>query len=418
MTFVQPRSEAALLDRPAETGLTPARVALLCDYREEGWPSMDLTGDMLSRHLASGHPGIASLEQLCAPWSPRVSRIPGLGQSAVGRNAERLFNRFLDYPRWLKTQSERFDLFHIVDHSYSQLIHTLRPERTIVTCHDLDTFRCLLEPDSEPRPRWFKALTQRTLDGFRKAAHVSCVSEATRAEILKHGLFPEERLGVVRQGVHPDLSVSPDASSDQWARRLIGEASLDRPHLLHVGSTVGRKRIDVLLEVFASILHQFPGARLVKVGGAFTEEQTARVARLGLNGKIVFASGISPRQLAALYRGAAVLLQTSDREGFGLPVIEAQACGRPVLASDIAPLREAGGSPAEYCEVGNISAWTRSLIALLNERSSSAGGWKQRIDAGLQHAAKCSWEDAARNTAAIYRRVWNRWLEVQREKQK
>ena len=66
-----------------------------------------------------------------------------------------------------------------------------------MTCHDLDTFRCLLDPAAEPRPRWFRALARRTLEGLRTAAAVACVSEATRAAILRHGLLPEENDAVV-----------------------------------------------------------------------------------------------------------------------------------------------------------------------------------------------------------------------------
>src|SRR5262249_58441189 len=97
-------------------------------------------------------------------------------------NADRLLNRFWDYPRLLGRLARRggFDLFHLVDHSYAQLVLALPPGRVVVTCHDLDAFRCLLEPGREPRPAWFRAMARRTLGGLRRAAFIACDSEATR----------------------------------------------------------------------------------------------------------------------------------------------------------------------------------------------------------------------------------------------
>ena len=129
--------------------------------------------------------------RICPPLQPRFGRLPLIGRAPAFHNADRLLNRFVDYRRQPKaTGSQEFDLFHLVDHSYSQLIHDLPPGRAVVTCHDLDTFRCVLEPERQPRPRWFRAMTERILSGFRKAAHVIAVSAATRDEILRARIAP------------------------------------------------------------------------------------------------------------------------------------------------------------------------------------------------------------------------------------
>ena len=73
--------------------------------------------------------------------------VPVLGRRPWFRNADRLLNRFVNYPRYLRQHASEFDVFHIVDHSYAQLVHELPAARTVVTCHDLDTFRCLLDPE-------------------------------------------------------------------------------------------------------------------------------------------------------------------------------------------------------------------------------------------------------------------------------
>src|SRR5262245_26761877 len=182
-------------DRPSTVDHRPSppiRLALLFDYREEGWPSMDLVGEMVLSHLEAGHAGEVEPTRICPPFRRRAGRLPWLGRKGAARNADRLVNRFWDYPRQAArlSRSGRFDVFHLIDHSYGQLVHALPAERTVVTCHDLDTFRCLLEPAAEPRPRWFRAMARRILDGMRKAAALACNSETTRRAVLAHSLLP------------------------------------------------------------------------------------------------------------------------------------------------------------------------------------------------------------------------------------
>src|SRR5262249_46580552 len=120
-----------------------ARLAILADYPEEGWPSMDLFAEVLLRQGAAAGP--LRVERVCPPFRRRFTRLPVLGRRGIAFNADRLLNRFCDYPRQMRRQRSAFDFFHLCDHSYAQLLHELPPDRTGVFCHDLDTFRCLLE---------------------------------------------------------------------------------------------------------------------------------------------------------------------------------------------------------------------------------------------------------------------------------
>src|SRR5262249_25104198 len=155
----------------------------------------------------------------------------------------------------------------------------------------------------------------------RKAARVICVSEATRDELVACGLVEADRTAVIHNGVHDACSPNPDAAADAEADKLIrSRGSID---ILHVGSAIPRKRIDVLLNVFAGLKQQFPGARLLRVGGKFTNAQTRLQRELGIAESVVELPQLNRRTLAAVYRRAALLLLPSEREGFGLPVLEA-----------------------------------------------------------------------------------------------
>jgi glycosyltransferase involved in cell wall biosynthesis len=363
---------------------------------------MDLFGDMLFQRFTAEHASAIEVEQLRPALRPRFSRIPGLGRAGFFWNADRLLNRFHDYPVWLEKRAARFDLFHLVDHSYSQLILDLPAERTVVTCHDLDTFRCLLEPELDPRPRWFRAMAQRTLNGFLRASHVICVSAFTKENVLRHGLFSPDRITVIHPGADPVFFSSSGAVPAEIAQRL---GAVDQPFLLHVGSTIRRKRIDVLLRVFARVASERPNLQLLRVGGDFTAQQWQLAEDLGVAGKIVQSPRLTKAQLAAVYRQAAIVLQASDAEGFGLPVIESMACGCPVVASDIAPLREAGGSAAEYCPVADIEAWSETVIRLLRERETATETWEIRRANARRHSSRFTWSENANQTLAVYQRA-------------
>ncbi len=378
------------------------RLGLLADYPEEGWPSMDLTAAMTREYLTRNHSNEVNVTPLVPRYRNRVSTWPGLTNKNIARNLDRLINRNWDYPQRLKTEvtQKNYDLFHVTDHSYSHLAHALPSGKVVITCHDLDTFRCLLDPNAEPRPRWFRAMTTNILDGFRKADGVACDSDATREAILEHDLLPAHKLVTIPLGVAPEFNEHPHAQSDANATQLLGE--IGPVDLLHVGSTIPRKRIDVLLDLFAEVRRHRPDARLIKVGSHLNVEQSHQAETLGLTGAIVQLPFLDRSTVAAIYRRSALVLQPSEAEGFGLPVIEAMACGAVVIASDIKVLREVGGQAVVFCPVGDSRAWATNVLDLINERNENANAWHERRAANLLHSRQYLWSHHARELLALY----------------
>lgn len=389
--------------------MNPLRLGLVCDYPEEGWVSMDVVAEQVRAHLEARHAGTLAVQRVCPPFHRRFSRGP-LRRVGAAVNADRLLNRFVHYPRALAEIVARheYDIYHLVDHSYAQLVPVLPAGRTVVTCHDLDTFRCLLDPAAEPRPRWFRAMTRRVLDGFRQASAVVCDSAATAQAVRAHGLISESRLHVVPLGVAEGFSAEPDAAADTQAQSLLGGPPRDdAPEILHVGTTIPRKRIDVLLRVYAAARAHAPGLRLVRVGPPLTPEQTELARALAISDRqIITLEAVGRPVLAALYRRAALVLLPSAAEGFGLPVVEALACGTPVLASDLGVLREVGGTAAAYAPLGDISAWTAMLAALLDERRDCPAAWEARRAEGIAHAGRAQWSTHVDSLASIYQALW------------
>jgi glycosyltransferase involved in cell wall biosynthesis len=391
-------------------GNVKLRVAVIADYLEEGWPSMDLVADMLFDRLQREHSAIIAPTLVRPAMRRRVSRLRGSNRWLPG--VDRITNRLWDYPRAIAGFDARFDLFHIVDHSYAQLVHRLPAERTIVTCHDLDTFRSVLDPALEPRSPLFRAMTRHILDGLRKAGHIACDSNATRDALVAKAGIPVGRTTVVPNGPHPSCSPVPEPAADVEAARLLGPRS-NFVDVLHVGSTIPRKRIDILLRVFKALRdshdrerkHGTPALRLIRVGGPFTAAQQAMVRDLELGDAIVVLPMLDRATLASVYRRSALLMMPSEREGFGLPLLEAMACGTPVVASDVDAMREVGGFAASYCPVEDVDAWHATLLRLLHERRENRAQWTLRSETGIRRAAAFSWSRYASDVVAIYARI-------------
>ena len=382
---------------------TKLRVAVIADFLEEGWPSMDCVAESLADCLKSGAAEDLSAELVRPRFlGSSVRRRAYSGSAFAGA---RLFNRFAVYPAWIARNRERFDLFHIIDHSYSHLISHLPKNRCIVTCHDLDTFKCLLEPQLEPRSMPFRAMTQRILDGFRHARRVLCVSNATRDQILHYGLVPSDRLTMIPNGVSSVFSPHPDPEADAQIAQKLGPRVNRGIEIMHVGSALKRKRIDLLLEIFAALRARLPGVRLVRAGGQMSEKLRARAEQLGVAGEIIELPVLERRVLAAAYRRATCVLLPSDSEGFGLPLLEAMACGTPVVASDLAVLREVGGGAACYSPIGDIDAWVNIIVRVAAQASEYGQLESGRCQRLIDQASKFSWAENAARTADIYREV-------------
>ncbi len=351
---------------------------------------MELIADMLLDALPGTANGAIVASRLQPPLPRRWARLPLVGATSRAQLADRLAGRFWDYPRWLAARASDFDVFHIVDHSYAHLARVLPGGRTIVTCHDLDAIRAALPP-AKNRFNPERLLASRILTGLGAARHIACVSHATKTELMEARAADPKRVSVVYEGVHPTCTPGP----------LVPGPDV----LLHVGSTIPRKRIDVLLEMFAELRRAAPGLRLVRVGGPLTPQQRALGARLGVLDAIDQMPALDRPQLAKVYRRAALVLLPSDREGFGLPLVEAMACGTPVVASAIPALQEIGADAAVYCPPGKVRIWIDTVKTLLQQRTRDPEGWEARRAAGLRNATRFNWRTYAEDMTKLYLQV-------------
>lgn len=372
------------------------RIAVLRDFREEHWPSMDLVADMLLDAWPKDSRS-AVVSDVCPPYRARFTRIPGLGAMRAAVTLDRAINRFHLLPKHVRGLRSDFDFFHIADHSYAHLVNELPAERAGVYCHDIDAFRCLLDPKAEHRSWWFRKLTQRILEGMRKAALVFHSTHAMGRRLQDLDLVEASRLRYAPFGVSPEFAQISETSGELSAK-LVSLRGVR--YLLHVGSCIPRKRIDVLLNVFARVREAVPELRLVKVGDAWTAGQERFIDSLRLRPFLIHLGKVSREELAAVYQHAAATLVPSDAEGFGLPVLEALACGGPVVGTDLPTLREAGGSVASYAPVADVEAWTAAVSLAL-----SASSTPRERESRREWSRRFSWTNHARVIAEAYRNL-------------
>jgi glycosyltransferase involved in cell wall biosynthesis len=388
---------------PVVFGPKSRRVGIVADFLEERWPSMDLAAE-LTALAVDRHSGGDFAPTILRPRMPRVLH-GRFGRKGDAPSVDRYLGRFVAYPRWLRPRAPSFRLLHVIDQSYAHLAHHAAGRPVVVTCHDLDAFRSLVGPEREPRPWWFRATMRRVMAGLGRADHVICDTRAVRDQLVEHGLAAPDRLTVVPLPVHPDFTPFHDHRADAEAARLLGSADSATVDLLHVGINVPRKRVGFLLRMFAALRARHPTLRLLRVGGRLTYKQLGLCADLGIPfDSVVELPFLERPVLAAVYRRSAALLAASTREGFGWPVVEAMACGTPVVASDLPVFREVGGEAVTYAPLRDLRAWVEAVDRLLYDRRDR-GQWRGRREAALERAAAFDLESYARGVTAVYRHV-------------
>ncbi len=266
---------------------------------------------------------------------------------------------------------------------------------SVVTVHDLAFLR-LPEAFIPAKRRYLARMTRLSV---HRARHVIAVSTQTKADIVAHfGLAPE-RITVIPNAA--DERFRPPTPGDDLAafRR---ERNLPERYVLFVGTLEPRKNLPRLIHAFAQIARDDPGIGLAVVGasGWLTSDIAPLVRALGLESRIAFAGYVPDAELTRWYQAAMVFCYPSLYEGFGLPVLEAMACGTPVVTSNIGSMAEIGRDAAILVDPTDIDAIASGIRTSLQGDMSdvySAAGW--------QRAQHYSWDRTAEETLAVLRRA-------------
>ncbi len=263
----------------------------------------------------------------------------------------------------------------------------------VITIHDLSFIRFphLFRPANR---LYLSVLTRLSARRARRLIAVSAHAAAESARLLS---VPAERIDVVYHGVDPAFHPLPQGQVAAFRRRR----GLPERFLFFVGTLEPRKNLKRLVQAFARLHDDRLGLVLAGGKGWLYTDLFALVENLGLQDRILFPGYVPGQDLPLWYNAALALVYPSLYEGFGLPVLEAQACGTPVLTSNTSSLPEAAGDAAVLVDPYDVAALTAGLEQLLADESLRRG---LRL-AGLAHAAQFTWSRTAQNTVRVYRRV-------------
>ena len=316
---------------------------------------------------------------------------PGTSPSPVrwlpGRYVQQAWKRMHWPPfNWF---SGKADLYHFPNFA----LPPLTTGRSVVTIHDMSFVR---NPEfAETRNlQYLNAVIPETV---RRADAIMTDSHFSADEIHKLLQVPRDRLFAVHLGVDPHWRRPADGAGAAARARL----GLTRPYLLTVGTLEPRKNIPLLVAAFEQLRGYDGDLVIAGMPGWKTEPILDRMRSSPAANRIRYLRYVPDDDLPALYAGADVFVLTSHYEGFGLPPLEAMACGTPVVSSTGGSLPEVLGDAAVMVRSPEPDAWAATLSALLHDSTRRAA----LAAAGPARAAAYTWRDTARKTFDVYRQV-------------
>ncbi|MDP9036395.1 MAG: glycosyltransferase family 4 protein [Myxococcota bacterium] len=326
--------------------------------------------------LSNRHPA----PELASRWAPHLD-VRGIGARALWMQST--------VPRMLTASRADVGVYP------NYVAPLASPCPSVVIVHDLAVLRA---PQHFTAPK--RLLMHAVLrPSVASASVVAAVSHATQRDILDLLGVDPERVALLPAAAHP--SCSP-AHADV-VRAVRARHGLPRPYVLTVGTIEPRKNLVTLLRAFDALGSSLPDHELVVVGGRGWLEQgiVRELNGRGTSRRVRWLGYVTEPDLVALYTGADLFVLASTLEGFGLPVLEAMACGTPVIASDVAALREVGGEAARYVPATDSSAFARAIAEALADRD----GLAVAKSAGEARAKEYSWNRTAETLWERVRRI-------------
>lgn len=332
---------------------------------------------------ALAEPPLLGLAGFSRSGSRPVAGAPWLGPRVPARLLQAMWRRGPVPPiEWLVGPAAVF-------HATNFWLPPLRRTAGVVTVHDLSF---LLHADTVT-PAVLRYRDQ-VPSAVVRAGAVLTVSEAIRAEVVEHLGVPAERVHAVPLGVGPEWAAA--APPDLATRSSLG---LPTDYLLYVGTLEPRKGLPTLMDVLR--LLQSRGLDVPPLVLAGPAGWGPPVDESGLApGSVLRLGWVDDGQLRRVVAGATALVLPSRYEGFGLPPLEAFACGTPVVASDLPVLREVSGPLASYAPVGDVAAFAEAVLQVLDDDGGSDARQARR-----DRAAGFTWQRCAERTLAVYRQA-------------
>jgi glycosyltransferase involved in cell wall biosynthesis len=287
---------------------------------------------------------------------------------------------------------DRLDLFHATHYVLPPLLRG----KAVVTIHDIIH---LLYPQFLPSRAahiYARAMIRRAL---RRADRIITVSYNSKRDLVDYFSVPPSRIEVIYNGVSPRFHPRIEARERE---RVAEKYSLPRPYLLFLGGEKPHKNVQGVLRAFAEAIRRTPLSHALALAGPLPKNSArleALIAALDLNERVCRPGVVEEEDLPGMFAGADIFLYPTLYEGFGLPVVEAMACGTPVLTSATSALQEVAGGYAYLVDPMDVDAISRGIVALMTDGQLRS----DLVELGKKRALDFSWDKAAERTLEVYR---------------
>ncbi|MDD5467277.1 MAG: glycosyltransferase family 1 protein [Anaerolineales bacterium] len=368
------------------------KIALLHVFSQEGWTSIDVYSRRVAEHLERLSADIEIIQVKPEPWSfPDLKVMMPYGRRASLRTLGLYLSRLIKYAAILR--STRADVYHILDNSYGHLTNFLDPQRTVVTYHGASN----IQRWAPKGPAQF--VYSLAYKGMLRANSIVTVSEFTRNEIIQKTDYPPERVIPIYPGLDPAFRIQSPSIRKQFRANLLDAA--DQIILLHVGHSAPRKNVELLYRVVAILKEKGGKHRLIRIGRISTRAQLNLIDELNIETEIIHKGQIPNLDLPPYYASADLFIFPSFYEGFGLPLIEAMACGTPVICSDSEVFHEICGPAAKYADPEDPYSFADVITQLLQNPILV----NNMRGAALEQVKRFDWGETARKLLAVYRSI-------------
>lgn len=285
------------------------------------------------------------------------------------------------------------DLFHSPDFVLPPISKRVP---TLLTVHDL-SFVHYPEAYTDNLVSYLNRVVPWSIN---RASHILADSQATREDLINHWNVPQEKITVLYSGVSDHFK---PVTSPKEIRRVRKKYKLGNgPYLISVGTVQPRKNYRLLIRAFRQVADNYKHNLIIVGGMGWMHEPILDEIRLQkLEGRVRFLGFIDDTDLPALYSAATLFTLPSLYEGFGIPILEAMACGVPVIASNTSSLPEVAGDAALLLPANDVDAWAQNMLKLLEDMSSRM----KMVGAGFLRARRFTWTQSARDLIMVYKNL-------------
>lgn len=342
---------------------------------------------------------IAGIKAVCPDWEiieltpksfDRHSKSPLI-------RSQKAYERFWKFPSTV--QQQEADIFHIIDHSDAHIVRWLKAvdKPVVVTCHDLINF---LYPKNLQRsvrlPLVSDSLSRYSIQGMEDADTIVAVSSVTAKSIDQILDIETERVTIIPNTVEPIFCPLPNTKSQAFRNRF--KVPLDMFCLLNVGSNHLRKNITTILHAFNILKQQNLPIQLWKVSDDFSDEDLEFISANNLEDSIKYLGYLDKPTLVQAYNAANVLIAPSLHEGFGITLLEAMACGTPVITSNVSAMPEVVDDAGVLVDPNSA----QSIANAVSKLHSNTDYYQQLSKKGLKRVQLYTREIVAEQISKVY----------------